>query len=288
MISFIYLLYSYQRFSQYFIVRFGIYSGVILSLQYAILLMITFVETGLGFCALVCIISCVIALLFSRSLDKYGLRRFIAISILLLLIVVVITIRFDDSGNLASSIIVGIFVAGPIWTNIIYTSTSISLFRQNELFRSFRFEEGYGALAWLAAYITSWRFAVLETIEIYNALPTSPPPDCYIATAAARGHARFVRSESIELCSSVVRINPQLRYFKCGELALWTLLPAVHQVCRKVYDRVGCKLAGMIRCAFVADVVFVSLKPIEWCLQIVLKLMIPELDAFAHRVYASE
>jgi len=84
---------------------------------------------------------------------------------------------------------------------------------------------------------------------------------------------------------SVTRINPQLRYFKCAELVLLIKMPVVHKVCRKFYDYFGTRLAGNISSAIAADLVYLSLKPVEWFFKLLLKMLVPELDEVANRIY---
>ena len=41
--------------------------------------------------------------------------------------------------------------------------------------------------AWGTAYAASWAAAVAQAIRSYQALPTTQPTGCYVASAAARG-----------------------------------------------------------------------------------------------------
>jgi hypothetical protein len=127
-------------------------------------------------------------------------------------------------------------------------------------------------MTWLAAYFAAWRFAVHSAVKAYAALPVDPPNHaCYIATAAAAGHPRLVRSYEIVTASGEMRrINSQLATLKCGELALRQSLPRVHHVLRRIYDRVGPPLARRIRNPWLADIAYLTLKPLEWMTRVFL------------------
>ncbi|MEK6234867.1 MAG: hypothetical protein N2C14_09155, partial [Planctomycetales bacterium] len=49
--------------------------------------------------------------------------------------------------------------------------------------------------AWFGVYLAAWRQSVQLMLIEYSKLPTEPP-GCYVATAAAKGHARFVGARS--------------------------------------------------------------------------------------------
>jgi hypothetical protein len=105
----------------------------------------------------------------------------------------------------------------------------------------------------------------------YAKLPTKPPDDCYVTTAAANGHRWFVRSKAIRFDSGAVkRVNRQLAVFKAAELALRTLSPPAHRILRRVYDFLGPKAAARIQSPFFADVAYVALKPFELVALVVL------------------
>ena len=89
-------------------------------------------------------------------------------------------------------ILVALTMAAPFWSLLLAVQASIWLIKNFET--KVTLPRGLGLTAWAAAYIAAWRFDILKMYELYAALPPTPPPDCYIASAAARGHPRFVRS----------------------------------------------------------------------------------------------
>lgn len=98
---------------------------------------------------------------------------------------------------------------------------------------------------------------------IYASLPDNPP-DCFVVTAATRGHEAFV-GPFVEVMhrGRTRRANRQLA-------TLWELesrwsagAPKSHAVFRGLYNRVGPVIAARIRSPWLADAAFVALKPVE-------------------------
>ena len=119
------------------------------------------------------------------------------------------------------------------------------------------------AIAWLAGFGLAWKAAADIAVREYAKLPTRPP-DCYIATTAARGHRRWVGARRVSIGSRLVPINNQLRYCKGFEIILAATCPRGHRALRRFYDTLGPALAGTLRNRLLADAAFVLLKPAEW------------------------
>jgi hypothetical protein len=118
--------------------------------------------------------------------------------------------------------------------------------------------------AWAAAYSLAWVYAVVRAAEVYGKLPKRPP-DCFIATAAAKGHPGFVGAVPCLFPSGrVVPVNRQVLRLKRFELELAAVLPRFHRRLRRVYNRLGCSAAARITHPVTADLVYVCLKPFEW------------------------
>ncbi len=64
--------------------------------------------------------------------------------------------------------------------------------------------------------VVGWNKALELSLDAYLMLSTTPPSvDCYIATAAAKGHSAFVGSEQIMLADgNELLVNSQLRLGK--------------------------------------------------------------------------
>jgi len=283
-ISMLLLLASPSDFSEYFVVRLGIYTGIILSLQYAILIGVSFYNVEFyGFVAVGILLPFGVKWIYSKSIEQFGLK-------ITWLMVIALVLCFLVIGLISNLLVLVylpllILVTGPFWCLMIATSVSIRLFRSYELSRLHHIGHGVGVLAWVLSLIGAWRIAVLKTLEVYASLPMSPP-DCYIATAAAKGHFLFVKSKPVATSSDrIVWINAQVKYFKCAELILMTIFPGGHKICRTLYDCVGIQLARIITHPILADMAYASLKPIEWSFRAIMRILIPDIEEFVHRTY---
>ena len=89
-------------------------------------------------------------------------------------------------------------VVGPMpWAVIAYSAMALRLMRRRRADRwQFSLAQLLGApCRGSPRGRGAWRMSLLVVFEEYAKLPTSPPPsDCYVATAAARGHRRWVRA----------------------------------------------------------------------------------------------
>jgi hypothetical protein len=119
-------------------------------------------------------------------------------------------------------------------------------------------------------------------------LPTKPPPQCYLCTAAAWGHRRWVGSEEfVAPDGSTIRVSDQLRTFKAFELLLQTVCPRFHRLCRKIYDAIGPVLAATIRHPLATDAAYTLLKPAEWLCRGLLRLVLHDSNCYLIRLYRS-
>ena len=275
------LLVAPARFAARFAVRFGIYTGVVLALQYVILVV------GTGF-ALMSAISASILILCKLIFGKTKSEK-LAIGVLLFLVSagLIIAIGTNSIVQLPFLVCVAVLIAAPYLCLAVAGVTAFKLIRHYETKISLLLWQGTGVIAWLAAYIVAWRFSVLQAIEVYHSLPASPP-DCYIATASARGHRRVVRSWLAVTSHGNMLVTRQLQVFKCAELALMTFAPHFHVLLRWVYDRFGPPLAHGLANPFLADLAYLTLKPFEWTAVLVLKAIVPEIDEYASALYAQK
>jgi hypothetical protein len=185
-------------------------------------------------------------------------------------------------------LIPSIFAAGPYACLAIATKISNKLLKKYELSKTLNKEQIFTMVLWGGSYLVAWRFAVVRTLELYAELPVSQPPDCYIATAAARGNPSLVYSIPIEIQGGgTLHVNAQLRYLKCAELTLKSVFPWGHLLCRRLYDHYGKILSRKITTSGRAGLAYFSLKPLEWGSRVVLKLIVPNLDEIASRLYTN-
>ena len=276
------------------VIRIGLYTGLILTLQYSILFLI---DVGAD-----------------KSLGTYNLLMLAVLTLapplfLYVLHVVVRTITDDEQAWLpsaATAVLLGLVflipgggpqllmplvLPAPFWGLAIFLSSSIRAWRSCGSKNRFRCAELGGWLAWLSAYAFAWRIAIsrvpqIDTLaqhgEVYGHL-------CYVCTAAARGHRRVVKSEPL-LCPDgrVLRVNRQMRYLKCAELLFMQMAPRFHYTCRSVYDVVGPLVARTLAHPLLADLAYVSLKPLEWLAKAGIGALVPNPEILLNRVYLGE
>lgn len=277
-VCYLLLLFYSDRFAKFFAVRLGIYTGVFLALQYTILLgAYLFYNAKSLAILLVWFLPLYLPKLYRLSIVKKVLnfvRPWMIAVVLIAYAVIVAAIR-DQAFIPLFLVFLGLIAAGPFWSFLIAMQASIWLLNYHET--NFTLPRGLGIAAWLASFIVAWRYDILKMYELYAQLPPVPPPDCYIATAAAQGHPRFVGSRMVQLANGhSMQVNRQLQVFKCVELALMAVAPRTHKVLRRMYDFLGKPLARMIRYPLLADAAYLLLKPFEWAAGSILRRIVPE------------
>ncbi len=120
-------------------------------------------------------------------------------------------------------------------------------------------------VTWFVALGVSLAAKIPLAQRLYDSLPESRPDgygDCFVVSAAARGHPAWVGSRLDPRLGRAV--NRQLETLWAFENALAERCPRWHRVLRRLYNGAGPVVARYIRCALVADVVYLLLKPVEW------------------------
>lgn len=155
-------------------------------------------------------------------------------------------------------------VLAPFLTFTAYLAMTVRLLRWYPQARRFRMSDLLIGLTGLAGFLGACRWSVLRSLAEYSELPTSPPPACYVATAAARGHTWLVGShEIVSPCGTHWRLNRQLRILKAAEIAIATMAPHLHGYVRQVYNRLGPVAARYLIHPLAADAAYLLLKPAE-------------------------
>jgi hypothetical protein len=285
-ISLLILLLSPKRYVEFSWTRFGIYTGTFIALQFTILTFLVLLDEFFIVLA-AWVIPFVVIPIYHWLVNKWGARKInIIISGLLFIGILFQVMRYLDSGNAFTPVffLLGwMLISAPFWSLLIMGQTSLHLLKNYET--KLTFAHGIGSVIWLVAFIEAWRFGILKTLELYAALPANPP-NCYIATAAARGHARIVGSREVILANGQsMRVNAQLQRLKCGELALLETFPYMHKTLRIIYDVVGKKLARRMQNPFLADVAYIFLKPFEWITILALQLFAPQAIKISNKLY---
>ncbi|MBX2850275.1 MAG: hypothetical protein KTR15_00850 [Phycisphaeraceae bacterium] len=116
-------------------------------------------------------------------------------------------------------------------------------------------------------YVAAWPIAISQAQIVYNSLPTTDP-SCYACTASAHGHRWLTRATPVRFPGGrVVLVTQQMRTLKAAELLIAARFPRLHRSMRRVYDRVGPRIASQIRSRWLADVsylFFVPFAAIAW------------------------
>ena len=119
-------------------------------------------------------------------------------------------------------------------------------------------------IAILAGSLPFWVTSIVWARRIYQSLPDKEPGGCFIVTAAGRGHPRLVGPfVEIERHGRRRPANRQLLTFWRLETRWQSCAPRSHQCFRRLYNRVGPPVAARIRSPWMADFVYLALKPVE-------------------------
>jgi len=302
-------LYSPSGARQQFCVRFGLHTGVLWSLQYVIMLSIGLsgaysareilckeflLFLGFGFFeTLVPLVSWHVLREAFRKVGPRGAGLWIPAWVAIVWASAFLFIKMAGSAFDTMSLaynpllwpIVLSLLAAPFWSLSIYSWLSWRVLREVGWKRLRLYDGVLSFVGWAAALRLAWKLSIYSAMKYYETLPTEPP-DCYIATAAAKGHRRVVGSEDVALKDGrVVRINRQMRYLKCGEIMLGVAAPGVHRFCRGVYNLAGPVLAKAFVWAIAADAAYLALKPAEWGTRAVLKMTLGDCDDVVRGIY---
>ena len=106
-------------------------------------------------------------------------------------------------------------------------------------------------VGWLASIVLTVLVSIARTREIVAGLPDSPPQDCFIVTAAARGHHAIVGS-CIDRATGRLT-NDQLASFRAFEDWLIAHTPRLHRAARSVYNVIAPPIARSIIFRWQAD-----------------------------------
>ncbi len=99
--------------------------------------------------------------------------------------------------------------------------------------------------------------------------------DChYLCTVAARGTPGLVRPERLgERNGHPIVVNRQLAVANAFEDLLHTRWPRFGRLARRVYDRLGLPVSRYITRVWMADAVYLAMKPLEWAFYATLVLL---------------
>lgn len=160
----------------------------------------------------------------------------------------------------------------PLYTAIWYVWRTIQLVAQPEVKSTTLF-------AVLGGSTPFWAASAFWSYTRYLSLPQHSP-DCFVVTAASRGHVNLVGPFTTVTRRGQMRsVNHQLATFWQFE-ALWReLSPGSHGVFRRWYNVIGSVVARNMTSPWMADAVYLALKPAEIFARCVLHAKIIEKGA---------
>ena len=282
------LLYDYKRFSQNALIRFFIYLGAaysavysLIALLYGIYFLITpdssedsIFSFFLPLFFIISILSAPKVLAFATESKFFTLKKFLFFILGLIFIQITVSVFRSDFYTsyivffplqfLISFLTIWLFFATPVLALTLTLCESIKLGKSENNFMIF---------AIFITKATATISAATKTISEYSQLPTTAPPECYIATAAACGYPSIVNSWTVGANKSVFRVNAQLQRLKVLEILLRNFNPSIHKIIRTHYDHWGKITAQKITHPLVATLVYFSLKPLELVSYIMIKMV---------------
>ncbi len=271
--------------SKSIVIRFGIYTGVVLAFHYSLLTALTW---DLSPATLVFIAFILIPIFLPKLrtwLQNEKIFRSLLIGVVIILILWSVITAWAGQNITSPLFFLAVLIpmSAPFWCFFIALQAARWLWKYHE--PKLTLAHGLGLFAWLSAYGIALSYNITKMYALYAALPTQPP-NCYIATAAANGHSVFVGSREIQLENGrSMRVNRQLQNLKCAELTLMAIAPHLHKILRFFYDFFGKALARRIQNPLLADAAYLSLKPFEWMAVTMLEFIVPNWDDFASKIY---
>jgi hypothetical protein len=117
----------------------------------------------------------------------------------------------------------------------------------------------------VACSLPFWLASWFWSRSLYASLPNQAPEGCFIVTAAGSGHAAFVgRHIEIERNGRSLLVNQQLIIFWQFENLWQNIAPHSHRIFRRGYNRIGPVIAARINSPWLADFVYLAIKPFEF------------------------
>jgi len=186
-------------------------------------------------------------------------RRWMVVGVFLGAIVASICFAFGlvCIGSEADAHMLKLWLLVPFYTAVWYSIRAVQLIKAARWDFWTYYISLIGSLPfWLASWYWSH--------SLYEALPNKAPADCFVVTAAARGHEFFVGPFiKVKHNGRIRRANRQL-------ITLWQFetlwrdgAPLSHALFRCVYNRFGPVLARRIASPWLADLAHLAIKPVE-------------------------
>jgi hypothetical protein len=154
------------------------------------------------------------------------------------------------------------FAIVPGSCGVCYLLLGLTILKHQKYVKPFFQSSKYLVLGWSSFLFVSVMAKYPLARRLYDQLPDEPPQECFVVTAASKGHPQLVGAWTDKGRGRLV--NQQL-------LTLWKLedwltnrFPLFHRRLRKIYNRLGPTVARRIRYRWQADLVYLFLKPLEY------------------------
>jgi hypothetical protein len=282
------------RFCEKFLLRWGVYSGVLVALHFSIALAFTLgnvatvyswqaVTVPLSMLSMTTIpiwlgwwLLCWIARQLKLA-ERLRSRksRLVLSAIVFAAVALMIAYCVQADVNLGKAIFFYSVLCAPFWTTAAFAGLSWNISSRVRGQYKFTLRHMLFVFSWITAYLACARESIRRAYEIYVTLPTDPQ-GCYIATAASHGHPWFVGTTMGNGIGQKSVANRQLLRFKLAEIALAAIAPSVHRLLRLAYNSIGPPLAERMNHRLVADLAYLLLKPAEWCSCVFVRILLPD------------
>ena len=113
--------------------------------------------------------------------------------------------------------------------------------------------------------IKAWTETADWTLSLKEAPQNIEYDEHYLCTVAAGGHKKIVKPirKGIRHGHEVI-VNRQLCIANAFEQILEEKTPRFHKLVRGIYDRYGFPVARVIKSKWIADIIYILMKPLEW------------------------
>jgi hypothetical protein len=114
------------------------------------------------------------------------------------------------------------------------------------------------------AMIKVWTETTTWTFSQYDHPPYLDSQGHYLCTVAACGHPRIVKPLRLGMRRNrPIIVNRQLMVANAYEKMIENYFPAFHKIIRSLYDRYGYPISRHITNAYMCDIIYVLMKPLE-------------------------
>ena len=122
--------------------------------------------------------------------------------------------------------------------------------------------------------IKAWTETADWTLSLKEAPQNIEYDEHYLCTVAAGGHRKIVKPvrKGIRHGHEVI-VNRQLCIANAFEQILEEKTPRFHKLVRGIYDRYGFPVARLIKSKWIADIIYILMKPLEWIFLMVIYMI---------------